>query len=336
MSMAHPHEIHPDVAPAAQFAAMLKGTSKPLIMVPENAAHLDLFSEMASACGARDSWAIYAMPTPPLVHGYDSVERLIRCAELKIPMIYAGAYLQGATIPASLAAYILVANVEVLSGLVIAQLAQPGAPFVYGTAQGWMNPRTAHIVYTSPDEMAGQQASADLARYYGMPSFGTGGVSDSLMLDEQWAFEAGMTLLTAALSGVTLVHDIGYLASGTASSFESVTALNELVGHVKAYVGGVTIDEESLAVEEIAAVGPGGSSLARKYTRAHMRDFHSPRLIVQDTYDAWVTAGAASLLTRAADLTRALREKERAYRLDADVLQELDALVESARGAHTR
>ena len=76
MSMAHPHELDAAFAPVAQFAAMLRGTSKPLIMVPEAGTDIALFKEMAAVCGAADSWAVYAMPTPPLVHGHHSAERL--------------------------------------------------------------------------------------------------------------------------------------------------------------------------------------------------------------------------------------------------------------------
>jgi trimethylamine--corrinoid protein Co-methyltransferase len=300
-------------------------------MVPELAADLDLFSEMAAVCGGMDSWAVYAMPTPPLVHGEHSAARLVRCAELGIPMVYATALLQGATAPASRAGCLLLTNAEMLSGLVIAQLAQPGAPFVYGVAQGSMNPRTAHVLYSNPEAMAVQQASADLAGYYGLPTFGYGGCSDSLMLDEQWAFEAGMTLLTAAQAGVTLLHDIGYVASGTAGAFESVTVMNELVGWVKAYLDGVTIDAAALAVDEIAAVGPGGTHLARKYTRKHVRDYVMPQLISQDQYDGWAAAGGSSLLERTAQKTTELRERERVYRLEADALRQLDELVETAR-----
>ena len=158
LSMVHPHELPAADAPVAQFAAMLRGTSKPLIMVPEDARHLEAFKAMAEACGAGDSWAIYAMPTPPLTHGRDSVDRLVGCARLGIPMVYASAFLPGATAPASVAGCVLLANAEMLSGLVIAQLAAPGAPFVYGTAQGWMEPRSGHIVYCGPEEMATQQA----------------------------------------------------------------------------------------------------------------------------------------------------------------------------------
>ena len=333
MSMAHPHELSATFAPVAQFAAMLRGTSKPLIMVPESATDIDLFHEMAAVCGAADSWALYAMPTPPLVHGEHSAARLVRCAELGVPMVYATALLQGATGPASRAGCLVQTNAEMLSGLVISELAKPGAPFVYGVAQGSMNARTAHVVYSGPEAMAAQQASADLARFYGLPTFGYGGCSDSLMLDEQWAFEAGMTLVAAAQAGVTLLHDLGYVASGTASAFESVTVMDELVGWVKAYLDGVTIDTEALAVEEIAAVGPGGTHLARKYTRRHVRDYVMPNLLSQDQHDAWAAAGGLSLLERIGARTTELRESERDYAPADDALGQLDELVEMARRA---
>ena len=331
MSMAHPHELDARFAPIAQFAAMLRGTSKPVIMVPEDAADLELFKEMALACGAQDSWAVYAMPTPPLVHGYRSADRLVRCAELDVPMVYATALLQGANAPASPAAFLVVTNAEMLSGLVISQVAKPGAPYVYGVSQGAMNLRTAAILYAAPESMAAQQASADLAAYYGLPTFGYGGCADAEMLDDQWAFESGMTLLTAALAGVTLLHDLGYVASGTASSYEALVLMDELARWVKAYLRGVTIDEESLAVAEIAAVGPGGTHLARKYSRQHYRDFFLPELMAQESHDAWVGGGASSLLQRAAAKTAELRAAERAYAPTPDALRELDRLVEKAR-----
>ena len=107
------------------------------------------------------------------------------------------------------------------------------------------------------------------------------------MLDDQWAFESGMTLLTAALSGVTLLHDLGYVASGHGSTYESVVIMDELVRWVKAYLEGVTVDEVTLAAAEIAEVGPGGTHLSRKYTRRHVRDYLQPDLVSQDQYDGW-------------------------------------------------
>ena len=140
-----------------------------------------------------------------------------------------------------------------------------------------------------------------------------------------------MTLLTAASSGVTLLHDLGYVASGTASSYESIVVADELAGWVKAYLAGVTIDEEALAAAEIAAAGPGGTHLGRKYSRQHVRDFFRPRLISQDSFESWQAAGAASLLERAAERTRELRDGRARLPPGDDALRELDRLVGQTR-----
>jgi trimethylamine---corrinoid protein Co-methyltransferase len=327
MSMAHPSQVPSTYVDAAQFAAMLRATSKPLLMVTPNALNLDVMMEMATACGGAGSWGIYAMPTPPLVHGRDSVELLIGCARLGVPMAYANAILQGATAPASRAGFVIHGNAETLSGLVIAQLAAAGAPYVYGVAQGSMNLRTSSVLYAAPESYAIQQACADMARFYGLPSFGYGGVSDSPMLDEQWALEAGTTLLANALAGVTLLHDLGYLASGTASSYEAVVLMDQMVSWVKAYLGGVSLEQVDEAVEEIDAVGPAGTHLNRKFTRRHYRDWLTPSLLSQQPYDAWVAAGGTTLLERVADRTRELRSAERDFELGSDAAAELDRLL---------
>jgi len=333
MSMAHPSEVDPAVADATQFAAMLRGTGKPILMVPPDGAALAVMREMATVCGAADSWGVYAMPTPPLVHGFESADRLVRCAELGIPMIYATALLPGATAPASRAGLLVVGNAEILSGLVISQLAAPGAPYVYGVAQGSINLRTSHVLYCAPESFAIQQASVDLARFYGLPSFGYGGASDSPLIDEQWALEAGMTLLANAMAGVTLLHDLGYVASGTAGAFETLVVMDEMVRWVKTYLAGVTVDETTVAVDEIDAVGPGGTHLGRKYTRRHYREWLVPELLSQQSHEAWREAGETTLLQRAAEKTRALRARDRDYRLDDPTVAELERLAGRAREA---
>jgi len=143
--------------------------------------------------------------------------------------------------------------------------------------------------------------------------------------------EAALTLLTATQAGVTLLHDVGYVASGTASSYESMVLLDELVAWVKAYAAGVTIDDEALAVAEIGEVGPGGSHLARRYSRRHLRDFFRPSLLSRQSHDAWQGAGGHSLLERVAGRTAELRASEQRYRPPGDALGELDRLVDEAR-----
>ena len=331
MSMALPDGLDEREIGAAQFAAMLRGTSKPIVMVTAQGHLLPVFHEMAAAAGDQRSWCLYAQPTSPLVHGKDSVERLVGCARLRVPLIYPTTVLPGATAPASRAGMMVVANAESLSGLVIHQLANPGAPFVYGVTQGSMDLRTGAVRYFSPEGLANHLSSADMARFFGLPSFGNGGASDSQMLDGQWAAEAAVSLWVAAMSRITLVHDVGYLASGMGSSYEACVFMDELIGYVRETLRGPSLDAESLALDEIMEVGPGGNFLARRHTREHRRDFVSPELLMQQPHGVWQGAGESSLLDRVAERSRELRAVGRAYTLPDAAAAALDGLEAAGR-----
>ena len=169
-------------------------------------------------------------------------------------------------------ATIVIGNAETLSGLVVHQLTRSGAPFVYGVGCGAFDMRTAVDVYGAPEHFLGNAAATDLARFYGLPSFAYAAVADAKTFDEQWAAEAGITAVLGALSRATLLHDVGYLESGLQSSYDTIVLGDELVGYARALLVEVGVDDEALALNEIDAVGPGGSHLGRGYTRQHHRE----------------------------------------------------------------
>jgi trimethylamine--corrinoid protein Co-methyltransferase len=220
----------------------------------------------------------------------------------------------------------------VLSGLVVHQLARRGAPFVYGVGCGAFDMRTAVDVYGAPEHLLGNAAATDLARFYGLPSFAYAAVADAKSLDEQWAAEAGMTTVLGALSRATLLHDVGYLESGMQSSYETIVLGDELVGYARALLVDVGVDEDSLALNEIDAVGPGGSHLGRDYTRRHHRDFWMPGLFDRGPYERWRAAGCATLGERVKARTTALRAEPRAFSLDPALRGRLDAGLAEAAG----
>jgi trimethylamine---corrinoid protein Co-methyltransferase len=314
----------------AQFAAMLAGTRKPLLATALDGAGLRRMRDMAALCGEARSFACYAMPSPPLVHAAEALDKILACAELEIPLIYAPAPAAGATAPASLAAVIAVGNAETLSGLVVHQLARSGAPFVYGVGCGAVDMHTAVDVYAAPEHFLGNAAATDLARFYGLPSFAYAGVADAKLLDEQWAAEAGITAVLGALSRATLLHDVGYLESGLQSSYQTIVLGHELVGFARALLAEVGVDDQALALNEIDAVGPGGSHLGRDLTRRRHRDFWSPALFDRAVYDRWHAAGATTLKERVEARTAALRAEPRAFTLDPDVRERLKAALATA------
>lgn len=327
MSMGLPVDVAHEVDDIAPVAAMLAGTRKPLWVAPRDGAVVPVIREMCEACGAADSFGIYAMPSPPLQHDVDALTKLEACARLQVPVVYAPAAHAGGSAPASVAGVVTVGNAEVLSGLVYHQAVNPGAPFVYGTGYGALNMRTMVDCYGAPEHFLGNQAGADLACYYGLPSFNYAAVSDSKLFDEQLAAEYGMTTVLGGLSRATLLHDVGYLEAGLQSSAETIVLGDELVSWARGFMRETAVNDDTLAVEDILAAGPGGSHLARPYTRKHVHDTWQGTLMDETVYDRWSAAGASTLKQRVHEKTAALLAAPRPFALDDATRARLDALV---------
>jgi len=327
MSMGLPEDAPQAIDDLAQVDAMLRGTRKPLLVAPRDGHILVKMKEMTALAGEADSFGIYAMPVPPLLFDEDGASKVIACAELDVPLIWAPAPNAGTTAPASIPAVIVVANAEVLAGLVLSQAVKPGAPFVWGVGVGAMNMRTMNEVYSSAGPVQGYQAQTDLARWYDLPSFSYTAHTDSKTLDEQWGVESAITTVTGLLSRATLLHDVGYLEAGLQSSYESILLGNELIGYTKAFMSELRVDDEALALDEIKAVGPGGNHLSRPYTRKHFRQIWQSDLFDTTPHDRWEAEGSQTLLDRLKARVAALRAEPRAFELDATAKAGLDAVL---------
>ena len=327
MSMGLPEDAPQAIDDLTQVDAMVRGTRKPLLVAPRDGHILAKMKEMTALAGEADSFGIYAMPVPPLLFDEDGASKVIACAELDIPLIWAPAPNAGTTAPASIPAVIVVANAEVLAGLALSQAVKPGAPFVWGVGVGAMNMRTMNEVYSSAGPVQGYQAQADLARWYDLPSFNYAAHTDSKTLDEQWGVESAITTVTGLLSRATLLHDVGYLEAGLQSSYESILLGNELIGYTKAFMSELRVDDEALALDEIKAIGPGGNHLARPYTRTHFRQIWQSDLLDTTPHDRWEAEGSKTLLDRLRARVAELRAEPRAFELSDEAKAGLDRVL---------
>ncbi len=331
MSMGLPEDVPNEGVDVAQFAAMLRGTRKPIVVSsPFGGDSLHTMREMAAACGEPDSLACLTMSSPPLMLDDVACDKTIACGELRVPLVLATSVSAGSQGPASLAACVSVANAEVLAALVLHQLARPGAPFVFGIGTGVMNMRSCVDVYNAPGVFLANQAHLDLVKSYGLPSWSYAGHSDSKLLDEQWSLELGVSAVLGALSRATLLHDVGYLESGLQSALEGLVLGDEMAGYARALLDPVPVDDEALAQAEIEAAGPGGNHLGTRMTRTHHRQFWQPSLLDQNTYDRWLAHDGRTLLERVRARLADLLAAEPAFTLDAAAGARLDALASRA------
>lgn len=211
-------------------------------------------------------------PISPLVQGKDAMEKSLLCAEKNIPNVVYSIPQCGATTPATFAGNLAIANAEILSQLVVIQLKRPGAPVICGTCSNIMDMKTAMSPTGSPETGVLIAAFTELLHYYGIPAFGTV-ASDAKTVGAQAATEHTYQILLQAMAGTEFVHDIGYLQHSFMVSPELVVLGNEIIDMVKVLMRGIEVNEETIPIDLIEMVGPGGSYFGEKHTLKHFRSF---------------------------------------------------------------
>ncbi len=307
MSCALPRDVPNEDAEPQQYYAILSNTIKPVIMTSFSG--LEAFQrlhEMACLVAGgeagfrkRPNYIMYGQFVSPLEHDQQALERLIFCADHEIPLIYVPTIMSGASGPLTMYGTMALALAETLAGLVMHQLQRPGAPFITGACVSPLNMKTGLFPYGSPEWRLNDLIMAEMSRYYGIPVFGTGGATDSKLVDAQTGAEYASSLLVAALAGTNLIHDVGYLNSGLSGSLESILLGADQIRWVKRFVNGFEASEETLAADVLAEVGPAGEFLSRDHTFNHLGSLWQPYAIDHKDYDTWHTDGAQDYATRA-------------------------------------
>lgn len=321
-----------------QFLAMVSNTTKPLILTSVDGEGLRDLYEMA--CLIRGSeeefrinplFIIYIEPSSPLNHTKEAVEKLLFAAKKGIPAIYTPCPSAGATAPATIAGMLVQDLAETFLGLVLSNLKKPGMPLIMGGVQTVMDMMTSTYSYGAPELALASAASTDISKWLGLPMFSTGGCSDSKAVDEQAAVEATLTLHTAFLSGASLIHDVGYLDSGLNGSLEMLVLCDEIIAMVKHIGRGIRVDEDSLALEVIDRVGPGGQFLSENHTLEHYRsDFWFPKLMDRSDYETWVAGGKRTLKERVEEKMNHILEAHRPAPINEDVMEEMKEIIKRA------
>jgi len=333
--------IASDKEPAAaelhHFLAMLRNTTKPMVYTALDLTAAHRLLEMASmVAGGRDAFrqrpfaVMYIEPVSPLGFAPTVMQKLLFCAENDIPCIFISGMLGGATGPITEAGSLALANAESLAGVLIAQLKRKGAPVISGGGILGMDMRAAISSYSSPEFMLTMAALAELAQYYGLPSWGYAGCTDAKGFDEQAAADTANWVMMAALSGSNLVHDVGFVESGMAASFDQLVFANEMIGKCARILGGIHVDKESLAVGVTHEVGPGGQFLGHKHTAKHYRSNWVPELEDRLTHANWVNQGSLTMRERVNVKVRRLLEGHTPEPMSADLDVQLSSLVDAA------
>ena len=338
MSVGIPADVDPALTYDVQMALMLEHTTKPVVFVTDDLASCRRAIDMAAVvaggyAGLREQQHIllYSEPSSPLQQSETAVDKLLLMAEHELPVVHSPGPLMGGTAPITMAAGLAMSLAEILSGLVVHQMTNPGAPFVFGAGLHHMDMKSTQICYGGPEFQLTKAAIAELGRWYGMPTWGYAGCSDAKVMDEQAAAEATLSVLMAKLTGANLIHDVGYMESGLTTSLEMIVLTDELVAMVDSMMKGIEVSDETLMLDELDQVGPGGHFLDTETTMKRFQDFWYPDLMSREIRETWVERGASTLGERLRAKVKTILEEHRTEPLVKEKRDRVWGIVEEAR-----
>ena len=326
-------DVPPDIADRVIARQVMTYCQKPLVFCCKDVnSTRDIYEMALLITGGKERFrqapiiVHYSEPISPLSYYGPAMEKIVFCAEEGIPLINYPAPQAGSTAPMTFAGELVQGSAESLSGLVLAQLVRPGAPFIYGAFATIMDMRTTIFSYGAAEMNLMAAAMAHMAQHYRLPFFGTAGCSDAKFPDPQAAAEAAFSCLSSALSGANLVHDCGWLDHGSVASPAFMVLVNEVLHMVNQYMRGIPVNDETLALDLIDKIGPGGHYLQEEHTLRHFREVWYSKLFDRTISAQWLERGAKRFEERLREQTQKVMDHQPAP-LPPDVVKELDRMA---------
>ena len=340
-SPVEPQDIEIAVRHLDATRAMLALSDKvPYVFLHSHERIMDVLTMIALSRGLdldrlRAEPSVYSIvnANSPLQYDKPMLDGIMTMAEFGQPVLLTPFTLAGATAPVFMAGTLAQQNAEILAGVVLGQLVRPGAPVVYGGASKNVDMRTGAPAYGSPDQVRAAQVSGQLARRYRLP-FRSSNFCRSNAADAQAAYESQFTTWGAISGGVNLLmHAAGWLEGGLCASFEKFVIDVEILQSMVAAMEPIVVDEEHLAIEEIAAVGHGGHFFGSPKTLANYETAHYQPLLTESRgHDAWREAGGLDATQRAHRIWKQALKDYEAPPTAPDIAGALDEFVARRKG----
>lgn len=350
--MEHCHQLYPPVAwaydewiPQDYVAEYIWGDmfklstkSMQLLFFTEKKSEVPNLLKLAEiAAGGPDSFSKYpnvvglVTPTPPLVWSDAAINALMHFVKAQVPVLIVPGAIAGGTGPATLAGILVQAIAEFLVGAVLVQIIHPGNPVIYGHYNTIMDMRFGTYASGAIESSMLAAASAQLARFYGIPNYGIYGTSDSHLQDQQVGYEKAMQWIMGAQAGVDVLHGLGNVNNNTLFALSQMAIDYDIGAMVRRALKGIDVEEERLAVQVIKDVGPLGNFLSEEHTGAFYREeSFMPLVSERRGLEPWKAAGSPDIITRAKIHTQKLLDKYQCP-VDKDVIEAIDAFLKSLK-----
>ncbi len=256
-----------------------------------------------------------------------TVDKMFATIERGLPFIYSNYGMAGASTPILPGGTLVLLNAELLAGLVLGQLMKPGTPMILGSLPAYFDMRGKGSFYT-PHSYTVDLACAEMMAHYGLPHCGTSGSgmgwgADLIAAGHQW-----MNHLLSCIGQVGLVPFVGDNLGALVYSPAIAVYAHDIIAQVRSLAGGFPLDAESLALEEIAEVGPGGNFLMSPQTLKHFRTAYFRSAVLPPmTLDDWQARGCRRAEDVLREHTRRLIEDSRPPADHDELLERGEAFI---------
>ncbi len=240
--------------------------------------------------------------------------------------------LAGSMSPATLAGTLMQQTAEVLAVATFTQVVKPGAPIMYGSFASNVDMQSGAPALGTPEYTKAAQASGQIARRLGLP-YRSSNTTVSNCVDAQAAFESQMSLWGSVMGHANLVnHAAGWLEGGLTASFEKLIVDAEMLQMIADYLRRIEVDDDELAVDAIAEVGPGGHHFGTSHTlERYETAFYAPIIATRQNFETWQESGSADTATHANAVWKQLLTEYEQPPLDPAVEEALVDYVERRR-----
>lgn len=261
----------------------------------------------------------------PLQMDQAQAEGLLICAEYGQPLAMSPEAIAGATAPVTMAGLLAQENAAILAHITLAQIFRPGTPVLYGTVSTVANMRYGTVSLGSPETGLITAASAQLARYYGLPCRSVGGTTEAKRADLQAGFERMSTLLPAVLSGVNLITCAGTLDSTLLEDHALLLLDDDICGAALRTARGIEVNHESLALDVIKKIGFSSNYITEPHTaRLFRQELFIPRSYSNQPYETWEEGGRLLALDQVRERAQKILSNHQPRQLHPEIERELD------------
>ena len=236
--------------------------------------------------------------------------------------------LMGAMAPVTVAAALSQQNAEALAGIVLTQLARPGAPAIYGGFTSNVDMKSGAPAFGTPENVQATLAGGQLARRYHLP-YRSSNASASNVVDAQAAYESEMSIWAAVMAHANLLyHGAGWMEGGLTASFEKVVLDAEMLQMMAQVVKPIEVDDDTLGFDAIKEVPSGGHFFGSAHTLARYENaFYHPFVSDWRNYESWSETGSEDATRRATRIWKQLLESYQKPPMDPGIREALEAFV---------